>query len=282
MLGFAEAIYSDDSVRIKTEGKDEPSVIKFTPPVFDDEQAMQLFRRLPLKVGYKTTINVVSSLGGGEVKLGVEVPDMETIETPTGKYECYKVVLSIGQTFWISNDEHRYLTRFSAGGVTAELAQIGPLTGDRTVQGEGLSLTLPAGWYDYSPDTELKDKKNTTYLLDPDAIAQSTIGIGPLDTLKEEFRGSAKAWTMSAMEEVKKAVKDFKLRDPGIEEVRIGDRTGTAIVADFTEDGKKMTMYGLAVLSDTRAANLRFKAPADKFEELKPAFDAIATSLKVE
>ncbi|MBA3484558.1 MAG: hypothetical protein H0T51_22370, partial [Pirellulales bacterium] len=90
MLGFAEAVYSDDSVRIKLEGKDQPVVIKFTPPVFDNEQAMQLFRRLPLKVGYKTTVNVVSSLGSGEVKLGVEVPEMETIETSAGKFECYK------------------------------------------------------------------------------------------------------------------------------------------------------------------------------------------------
>nr|MBA3485129.1 hypothetical protein [Pirellulales bacterium] len=282
MLGFAEAVYSDDSVRIKVEGKDQPVVIKFTPPVFDNEQAMQLFRRLPLKVGYKTTVNVVSSLGSGEVKLGIEVPEMEMIETSAGKFECYKLILNIGQTFWISNDEHRYVTRFSAGGVTADLAKIAPLTGDGTVQGDGFSLALPKGWRDYRPDASADDKKKAIFLLDPDAIAQSSVHSGPLDSLKEEERVSAKVWTESALKELKKAVKDFKLRGAGIEEIKVGDQTGVTIVADLTEDGKKMTMYGLAVLTDKLAVNLRFKAPADKFEELKPAFDSIVKSLNVE
>jgi hypothetical protein len=281
MLGYAEAIYSDDSVRIQVEGKAQPVVIKFTPPVFDNEQAMQLFRRLPLKVGYKTTVNVVSSLGSGEVKLGVEVPEMETIETSAGKFECYKLVLNIGQTFWISNDEHRYVARFSAGGVTADLAKIAPLTGDGAVKGDGFSLALPKDWHDYRPDAG-GDEKKTIFLLDADAIATSSVHSGPLDSLKEDERVSAKAWTESAMKEMKKLVKDFKLRDPGIEEVKVGERIATSIVADFTEDGKKMTMYGVAVLTDARAVNLRFKAPADKFEELKPAFDSIVKSLKVE
>jgi hypothetical protein len=281
LLGFAEAIYTDDSVRIKIEGKEDPVVIQITPPVFDNEQGMQLFRRLPLKVGYKTNISIVSSLGGGLVPLGVEVPAMETIETAAGKFECFKLVLNIGQTFWISNDENRYVVRFSATGVTADLAQVSPVsTADVTeVRGDGFSLTLPKGWYSYSPAKEPDAEKSVTYLLDPKAQVFATVAIGAVDSLGEKERVSPQAWTEAGMEELKKAHKDFELAGDGVMDMKIGDLDGKSVIARYRQDGKQKAMWGFAAFDKGKAINLRFVTGKDHFDD---KFAKIVQSLKVE
>lgn len=284
LLGKARADYNEDSVTIKVTGKDDSSVTKLDPPTFDNEQGVELFRRLPLKVGYKGELSIVASLGAGRIGLSGEVPEMETIKTPAGEFECYKLVLNIGQTFWISSDEHRYLVRFAAGGVSADLTRIEQRKADESeeVKGDGFSLTLPPEWHSYAPDDPSEEEHETTFLLDRDGIVSATISVGSLDSVKEQQRESAKAWTESALKDFEKAVTNFKVRDSGIQEVKIGDRSGTIVVADFTEGGKKKTILGIAVFSDTQAFNLRFKAPAEKFDELRPQFDAIVESLKLE
>lgn len=283
MLGEATAVYSADNVKIDVVGKDKPVVIKTSPPVFDNEQAMELFRRLPLKVGYKTTINVVASLGAGALKLGIEVPEMETIEAPAGKYECYKLVLNIGQTIWISNDEHRYVVRFQAGGVTGDLVRIDQRRADepKEFRGNGIALTLPAGWHALAFSDAGDDGEKLVHLLDPEAFADSEATIGPLSSLKEDQRKSPKAWTELAAKNIGKMLKDFKVREIG-DEVKVAGRPAAVMIADFEREGKKLTMYGVAVFSDSHAINFRFTVPADKFDSYRPVFGSIVNSLKLD
>ena len=147
LLGEARAEYGETSVKIDAVGKDKPFTIAFEPPVFDNEECVELFRRLPLAVGYKTTLTVITSLGGSQIKIPISVPATESITVPAGTFECYKLELGlVNQTFWISNDEHRYVVRFAAGGVSADLAKVWQAEPDKgeTVVGEGFSLTLPA------------------------------------------------------------------------------------------------------------------------------------------
>lgn len=283
LLGQAEATYTDDSVQITVAGKEAPVVIKVSPPVFDNEQSMQLFRRLPLVVGYKTTLNVVSSLGSGEIKLALEVPEMETITTPAGTFECYKLVLNIGQTFWITNDEHRYVARFSAGGVTANLSRIEQRAVDATtkLQGPGFTAELPGGWRAYSPAPR-KSGEAATFLLDGAARVQAMISSEPVASLKEAERKSSSAWVDSGVAELTKLLKGFKPRAPGVQELKIGSRIGATVLADYGDGDKPMVFYGVAVLGDTRAVNLQVRIAASDFDALKPQLESIATSLTVE
>ena len=172
LLGEAMATYADDSVddrSRRSEGSDW--TIDFTPPAFDNEQCVELFRRLPLEVGYKSTFTVIPILTGNKLPLGIEVPSKETITVPAGTFECYKLVLNIGQTFWISNDEHRYLVRFVAGGVTADLTKVWQAEPEQTeTSGATIfrSRCRPVG----SPTTPLSrsEPNETDYvLLDPHA-----------------------------------------------------------------------------------------------------------------
>jgi hypothetical protein len=265
-------------------GKDSPVVVKVTPPVFDNEQCMQLFRRLPLKVGYKTTLSLITSLGAGKLDLTIDVPEMKTIEAPAGKFECYKVRLSIGQTFWVSNDEHRYVVRFEAGGVTAELQRVEQRDKDSTASfnGKGYKLTLPAGWHAYAPKLPGDEKKSMAFLLDPQAVVEAVVASGSVETLPEAEGASAKAWSEQAVRDLKKSHEDLELRGAGVEELKIGELPGAVIVADYTDDGRKETLYGAAVMNGKSAVNLRFHVPSDRFDELKPALEAMVKSVTLE
>ena len=286
LLGEAQADYSATSVEINVVGKDKPFTIDFTPPVFDNEQGVELFRRLPLVVGYKTTISIITSLGGNKIEIPVHVPATETLTVPAGTFECYKLELGlVNQTFWISNDEHRYVVRFAAGGVTADLAKIWhsePGTAEK-VDGKDFSLTLPAGWLSYAPaGNPAKDKKTFVFLLDPRADADAKLAIAPKDSLDESERASSKAWTESFIAKMKQNFGDFVVREPGVHEVTAGGVPATGFIADFTDDGKKMSILGIAVIGEENAANLNLTASADKFASLQPEFgEAVIDSFKL-
>jgi len=101
----------------------DPLVTPFNGPATDAEVTVFLMRRLPLAVGFKTTLPV-SSNTPGPVQMELAVTGMESVQTPAGKFNCYKVQFaSIGQTFWIGAEGARPLVKFQSGGVEAELVK---------------------------------------------------------------------------------------------------------------------------------------------------------------
>jgi len=284
LLGTADATYRGESVEIKLVGKPEPRIIKINwPPAWDNEQGVQLFRCLPLKEGYKAPLTVVATLGGGEVRLEHEVSKIETIEVPAGKFECFKLDLNIGQTFWISTDEHRYVARFAAGGITADLAKIGM----RQAESQKLSIdtftvNVPVGWHAYSPASDMSDADfKKTYLLDPRGEYSVTIAAGAKSSLKEARQASTRAWTDSYVKDMEREAKDFKLVDPGIQDTEVDGRKVTTLLAEFTEMGKPFKAYSVAEFSEELAATIQMKAAADKFDALRPQIDEIVDSFEL-
>jgi len=86
MLGEVSAKYQPGAVELRRVGTAEPTTVKLDEAVFDNEQTMDVIRRLPLKTGYKTTIPVFSSLGGATpIPIELEVTGEEDVETPAGK-----------------------------------------------------------------------------------------------------------------------------------------------------------------------------------------------------
>ena len=284
MLGEAEATYKDNKAVIKVSNKDEPFTIAYTPPAFDNEQAAELFRRLPLEVGYKTTLTIITSLGGSKIDLPVSVVETETVKVQAGTFECFKIELGVvNQTFWISADEHRYIVKFAAGGVTAELVKVAQAETGKAekLSGENFSLTLPAGWLSYMPgDGGKKEKREGIYLLDPKADARTELNVRPKESLKED-QTSTKSWTESYLAKMKSVYGDIQIRDPGLSDRKVGGLSATEVMADFTKDGKSMTIVGVAVIGSTAAATVQLVADADKVEKLRPDFDKIVDSLQL-
>ena len=91
MLGEATAEYSDSEVAVSFAGKKKPKVLTLGPMTYDNEQAAEVFRRLPLAEGYKGEINVIGTLTQAKVPIGLEVTGVETVEVPAGKFECFKL-----------------------------------------------------------------------------------------------------------------------------------------------------------------------------------------------
>src|SRR5690606_20651360 len=143
--------------------------------VYDNEQFIHLARRLPLATGYSTKIKIFVGLGGGsELPLELSVPARESVTVPAGTFDAFKVVLNIGQTLWISADEHRYPVKLEAGGAIIELTEVktGSATASESYEDQtcGFSVTVPAGWMTYTREESPQAGRTEVLLLDADGI----------------------------------------------------------------------------------------------------------------
>lgn len=282
MLGDSQAVYSDDEVKIELLNKDEPVTIALDGPAYDNEQVAEMFRRLPLEEGYKEAINVIPILTATSLPLEVEVTGMQTLEVPAGKFECFVLQLNIGQTFWISNDEHRYIVRFEAGGVTADLKEAYPYeAGQAKVVGtERFTLEIPADWYAYQPTGQSDRGYTHTRLIDPSASIKSYINARPAGKIKEKF-DSPEAWAEDSIKKHQREKAGFKLSEKGIESFTIGDRKACQVVFESKEGDKPRTDRMIVCLSDDSAVNLRFTISSDEFDTHQAAIDELLSHLIV-
>ena len=283
LLGEAVASYERNQVTINMVSKDDDTTLKYQQMHFDNEQCAEVFRRLPLKVGFKTSLNIVSPLGASMVTIGLEVPKIETIEVPAGKFECFRLQLNIGQTFFISNDEHRYIVRFEAGGVSADLttirSKVEPERSD--IKTDRFALTLPPDWFAYTPSNSNNPGKSHTFLIDPAGRINSSIEAGLIEDLNTEHE-SVIEWAKAAIEEKSKRTKGFKLGDAGVQSVQLGDREAATAEFEFVDGTRPMKAKGFAVFGDSSAINIRFTTSAEGYESTQQVIDEIVSSLVVE
>ena len=62
---------------------------------------------------------------GVTLKLDLAVTAVEDVETPAGKFHCYKVELSpLNQTLWVSDQGARPVVQMDSGGARLHLASL--------------------------------------------------------------------------------------------------------------------------------------------------------------
>lgn len=287
LLGTASAVFKPGEIEIRREGGTEPATIRTDKAVFDNEEVMHIIRRLPLATGYKTTLPVITTLGGGAIlAIGVDVPKKETVETPAGTFDCFKVALDVAQTFWISDDEHRYLVKFEAGGALAHLASIAqrklgapvPFRDDKL----GVTLTTPPDWVIHLRTQGKSKDKPVIYLLDPAANAEHAgLHLVPTDSLPAAARQSVRALADHDLREnIQKEVKDVKVRPNSWKPYSVAGRQGVSFVADYTERDKPKVIFALYAIGARTCENFVLACPADKLDELQKEFDQIIASYR--
>jgi len=124
----------------------DPSVESLAGPAIDIQQSIFALRRLPLAVGYKSTLTTLPlSLSHlAPIDAAFTVTGIESVEVKGGKFKCYTVAFaSLGQTFWIGMEGARPLVKFKAGNVEAELMK---LWGPQNFVETELSFFRDAGW----------------------------------------------------------------------------------------------------------------------------------------
>ena len=282
LLGEVSATYRTGSAEVQRVGKAQPTTITFDGPILDNEEAMHAMRRLPLQVGYKTALPVVTTLGGTVISIGVEVQGKEMVEVPAGKFDCFKVHLGlVNQTFWFSADTHRYLVKFEAGPVTAELTSIAQRNPGQVVLFRddelGISFTAPANWVIWRARNGQPAKQELIRTLDPDADTDDGgMRLFATDSLSETAQQSARAWS----EEQLAKNKDVKVRSDSWKNYTIDGRTGVACIVDYTEGGKPRVQFLLRVLGAKNSELFVLTSAPEKFDALKAQFDSILASYR--
>jgi hypothetical protein len=286
LLGEASAVYKPGEVVITITGK-EPMTVRTDKTVYDNEEFMHLMRRLPLQIGYKTTIPTLSTLGGGAViPVVLEVTAKETVEVPAGKFECFKVPLSIGQTFWITDDEHRYVVKFEGGGAIGSLASVSQRAPGAAVafrdEALGASFTAPANWVFYRPGSR-GGKRETIALVDPNGdLAMGAVNLVRTDSLSAAERQSSRAWAeMDFKENLAKELENAKIRADSWKNVTLGGRPGASYLVDFTDGDKPRVGFALRVLGPKTSEAFNMTCAPEKFDALKAAFDGIIASYRM-
>ena len=148
VIGEVDVTYFPGYAEMKLAEKDEVQKIDLPGVVYDNEEVIQLLRRLPLASDYKTTLHIFTGLGGGNiVPMQTEVTRQEKVEVPAGTFDCYKVELSLAgqmkQTLWYSTDAHHYLVKFEGKGVIGVLAAVTQRKAGEPVQSTTRRLASP-------------------------------------------------------------------------------------------------------------------------------------------
>jgi hypothetical protein len=285
LIGDAEVDYGPAQAQVKLKGKDEVKKIELEGLIYDNEEAIQLMRRLPLAAGYKTTLRFLSSLAAGAIiPVKLEVIGQEKVTVPAGSFDCFKVELNIHQTFWYSADANHYLVKFEAGGALAELTAV-----TRSKAGEGVkyhepefgfSVTAPPGWNFYRSETPDEKDQSAVVILDPDAEANLVLKVQSQDTLKPEAKKSVRAWAELQLSKAAKEAKELQVRPDSWKERTVSGHAAVSVIADFVEGKEKKVAYGVFTFGATNAAVFHMDILADQFEGFRPRFEIVIDSYK--
>jgi hypothetical protein len=290
LLGTFETDYTPGKATVHStavDGKETERTTDLDGVYYDNEQGWHLFRRLPLADDYVGKLPIYASFGAGAIELEAEVTGKEAVETPAGKFECYKVLVKpVQQNFWISDDSHRYVVKFEAGGVSGVLQSIRQVRpGDKITQSSdklGVSLSAPADWYFLPQDVSVGESEKLFVVMDPKAEAASAVHIQPLDSLSGEERKSVRAWAEQELADAAAKTKDHQVREDSWQQRQVGGLPAASYVADFLIGDKKRAEYAVFVLGKSTAVSFNAHTAPDELDDFRKKFDPIIDSYKEE
>jgi tetratricopeptide (TPR) repeat protein len=288
LIGEADVTYLPGHALLKAAGKDKPAEIDLSGVVYDNEEVIQLMRRLPLAADYKTTLRIFTGLGGGNViTLEAKVAGQEPVEAPAGTFDCYKVELSlVRQTLWYSTDAHRYLVKFEGGGVAGVLASVTQRKAGELVHYQdpafNFSLAAPADWMFFRTDAKDDKDKTKVIILDPEGITTGVVSVGSRKVLWPEAQKSLRAWADKEIAdgEGSKTLKELTIRPDSWKDRTVAGKPGLSVIGDFVEGKEKKIGYAVFTFGNANAATFVLLAPAKDFEAFQPKFEALIDSYK--
>ena len=235
------------------------------------------FRQLPLKIGYKVEVPVrVSFTGGNAIGIEVDVTKKEQVETPVGKFDCFKVETNIGQTFWVTDTKERYLAKFAGGGVEALLTSIEEgkpvkLKNDKVK----IAVTTPAGWSHYATSPGNDEKSGGFRLVAPNSFLSAAVNVRPKSLLSSEERASADAWVDSMVQTSKDTHKSASVRAGSRKAAQLAGSKGVTVVLDYDASGRSRTTSPTVVFKGDLAVEVAMHADAGVFDKNQAKFEAL-------
>lgn len=242
--------------------------VPFAGPAADVEESVFLMRRLPLAVGYKTTLPVTSNWYAPR-QMELTVTGIETVQTAAGKFNCYKVSFAaIGQTLWIGVEGARPLVKFRSGNVEAELVKV---WGSEDLLASLAALAKEAGG-------ELLDTK-----LEPGGFVRTTISVAPALSLFVTIRKihTPPAEIAQALQRTLAENSKDEAVHPGSLQTRlIGGRQAISCLLDVNpKDG--VLVYVVWIRTESLSVELRRDTNRDNIGVLRWRFDPIIDAIRI-
>ena len=283
LVGDVVTDYTTTGADVKMHGVDTVKHVELTGAVFDNEQAVQLMRRLRLSVGSSSDLVLFVGLSGGQVlNLEIKVEASETLVVPAGTFECLRLGTNIGQTFWYSTDVHHYLVKYEGGGVVAELASVRQRSlavPHRLVDVvRGFSITVPTGWMAHRRDEGDEVKVTSITLLDPEAIGITRLKVERRDRTADATPAAVRAFAEHQLERAKKFAKAFEARPDSWKDMTVAGQPAVSVLVDILDGKKKQVIYGVYAFVDGNSVDFSTVTAPEDFEAIRPQFEAIVGS----
>jgi hypothetical protein len=281
LLGDAKAAYQEKTAVIETKDK-PPRTIELSTRSFDNEEWLWLLRRLPFATGYRTSLESVAIITGGQVPITVEVIGQEDVETPAGKFRTWKVQLQpVNQTFWFATDGERPMVKYEAMTLTAQLTTRRRIDGAPVQYKDpnyGFTLSAPAGWLFKKYEAVGQDPPVWAYA--PDASGAMSVVVSKASAPAANVETALRAQADEMVQGLSKSLKDFTVRADSWSTTRIADQPAIRFIADFSLLDHKTIHYVTIVQGESLRIRFQSQADADLFPSFRAAADPVMESLK--
>jgi tetratricopeptide (TPR) repeat protein len=270
--------YRSGEARLEIKGKD-PKTLKLDGSVFDENELVPLLRRLPLTAGYKNSFPVLANPGAAVSTLRFSVAAEESVKTPAGEFNAYRVELEGGATYWISTDPRHYPVKFEQTSVmSGQLSAIRRDDESSTYRNDklGFSINVPVGWtaVEFTIDSKL-----VLQLVESDSLAVVDLTVEPA---KPDAPPTATAMRAEAEEKAgEKHYSEQTMRADSWQTRQIGGRPGASWIADSTDMFSKTpcAVYTVWVWSGASRAELTARVDPKEFDAMRARIDDILNTL---
>jgi hypothetical protein len=282
-LGTARIEYFGDERRmmLNRPGEDpEPLDHKIAGEVFENEQALQILRRLPLEPGFEHTL-VFAGRPGTIASALIRVRGRESITVPAGTFDCFRLTVSLPpheETHWISADEHRYPVRVDNPQAVIELREITRLhRGPRTLKSEraGFELTVPEGWDAFESAFSFGFPELVFQLFTPEMRAGVLLCVAGLDAAP-----SAAGLARKDAEIYRSRRESYALREASWTEREVAGHEAVSFVADLEMGTVAYAEYRVYVKGPSRYYWFVFRDRKEHLEERLGEFEGIVSGFR--
>lgn len=285
-FGTAETTYSTGKADIKIPKVGERSV-ELNGVVYDNEEAIQLIRRLPLAVGFKKSLAVFHGMTARSASVEVEVVGIEKIEVPAGSFDCYKIQLKLingVQTFWFATDRSRALVKIEVGSVSGVATRITNTPDDTpmttTEPKLGYSVTAPAGWITRPDERPAAAQKAALIAIDDEGTGATFVQVQLKKDFSADALASLRAFSAHQIAAAKKANPTFEVHEDSWKETTIDGQPALSFIADHMTGEIKMIAHVTEGFVGNNTVDICSSVPVEGAEGYHAKHEAIVAGYR--
>ncbi|MBD5779056.1 hypothetical protein IEN85_06090 [Pelagicoccus sp. NFK12] len=289
--GVTRAWYAEDGLSAKVEYTKSGAERSFDFPsrVYDNEQAVDLLRQLPIEVGYSMSKKIFVTFSGMPVDINFEVVSIEEMDTALGRVECYEVLIDMHvqkQTVYFTADERRILVKMVAGGVEGVLSKLETVDVDQEIgyanREHAWEVSIPGEWGAVEQPKGNDDNEQMVWLADP-LVRGKYLAVSELNSAwKSDKELNVGSLIEKGGRNVARHFKGYVLDEAWGRSLTVSGMEGRLSRFSNPEDEAADTVYLYSFVGDAKHYIFQAIIPVDEVEEMLPVFEKIVLSLRID